>query len=532
MLAEVVRRLYVNRRTGVLHFERNGTQKKVYFEKGTIVFAGSNVKEDRLGEFLLKKGTIDQAVFDQASQVMKETGQRLGATLVELDHISEESMKREVAEQFTAIVQSLFEWDTGNFGFESLDELAEEDVVIQVSTAETILAGVRRMESPETIRKALGNLDRVLVPSENPLLLYQKVNLTPEEGFILSRADGTTTADDTASLSPMGEENTLKCIYGLVAAGVLELQDKAIQKTKLRAEPPPKIETSKPAVEAPKAKVETPKKDTPKKAPGQAAKPTKDKKQLREEIAAKHASLATANHYELLEVSTTADESEVKAAYFALVKAYHPDRHHQEDMKDMRGLLEELLAKITDAYQVLTDKDQRKKYDRKVLKPEPSKPQAMSGAASPTSTSSSSREVSSSTSRELAENRYHEGKRRFADMSYFDAIQCLREAVRLDPTKAAYHKLLAQSLAKNPNWLKDSEEHFQKAIELDSFDAESYQGLAEIYNTMGMKTRCERVCEKLLKMDPDNELARELSGKKKSGGQTKMRLKSLFGKKD
>jgi curved DNA-binding protein CbpA len=494
------------------------------------------VKEDRLGEYLLEKGTIDQAIFDEASRVMKETGKRLGATLVELGHISEESMKREVAEQFMAIVQSLYEWDTGHFGFESLDELAEEDVVIQVSTAETILAGVRRKESTQTIRKALGNLDQVLVPSENPLLLYQKVNLTPEEGFILSRADGTTTVGDTASLSPLGEENTLKCIYGLVAAGVLELQDKSTQKAKPRVVPTPEVEIPKPKVEPAEPKVAPPKPAEAKaKAPVKGTKPIKDQSQLRNEIAAKHASLAKANHYELLGVSTTASKNEIKTAYFAAVKAYHPDRHHQEHMKDMRGLLEELLAKITDAYQVLTDEDQRKGYDRKVLKPEPSKPTATSGAASrppTTSAASPGQEISSASHEELAEKQYYEGKRRFADMSYFDAIQCLREAVRLDPSKAEYHKLLAQSLAKNPNWLKDAEEHFQKAIDIDSFDGESYEGLAKIYSTMGMKTRCERVCEKLLEIDPENALAQKLSGKKKSGSQTRMRLKSLFGKKD
>jgi tetratricopeptide (TPR) repeat protein len=129
-------------------------------------------------------------------------------------------------------------------------------------------------------------------------------------------------------------------------------------------------------------------------------------------------------------------------------------------------------------------------------------------------------------SEKTAEIRYREGKRYFDEMAYFDAIQCLREAVRLSPDKAAYRKLLAGALAKNPHWLKEAAEHLQRALDVDQFDVESYISLGEIYEKSGMETRALKMYQKALDYDPQNESALEkLHGKKKGG------IKSLFGKK-
>ena len=76
--------------------------------------------------------------------------------------------------------------------------------------------------------------------------------------------------------------------------------------------------------------------------------------------------------------------------------------------------------------------------------------------------------------------------------------------------------------------MKEAEEHFQTAIELDAFDVQSYEGLVELYDAMGMKTRLQKTCEKLLEADPENALALEKLPGNKSG----KRLKGLFRKKD
>ncbi len=199
--------------------------------------------------------------------------------------------------------------------------------------------------------------------------------------------------------------------------------------------------------------------------------PSPEEIAVHEDIIEKHASLREATVYDLLGITITANDTEVKKAYYAMAKKYHPDRHHSPHLRDVHGLLEELFGKITDAYQLLSSPLERNRYDAKIRAEGTA---AVAGGMGP-----NAEETSESARKKAAEENYKEGKRYFDEMHFFDAIQCLREAVRLYPKKN-YHKLLAQALMENPKWLREAEEQFRFALKMDQFDAECYIGLGEI----------------------------------------------------
>jgi len=58
-------------------------------------------------------------------------------------------------------------------------------------------------------------------------------------------------------------------------------------------------------------------------------------------------------------VSKSADASEIKKAYFALAKKYHPDVN-----KDNPESATEKFKEATEAYEVLSDKEKRQLYDQ------------------------------------------------------------------------------------------------------------------------------------------------------------------------
>ena len=118
------------------------------------------------------------------------------------------------------------------------------------------------------------------------------------------------------------------------------------------------------------------------------------------------------------------------------------------------------------------------------------------------------------------------------EMHYFDAIQCLRESVRLAPHKGPYHKLLAQALIKNPHWRKEAEEHFHEALKTSQFDAECFVGLGEIYEGGGMKSRAMKMYQQALNYDPSNEFAQEKLDAHKPKGAVKGLKGMLRRKKD
>lgn len=68
------------------------------------------------------------------------------------------------------------------------------------------------------------------------------------------------------------------------------------------------------------------------------------------------------NYYQILEVDRDASPEVVEKAYKTLVKKYHPDLQQDGDKNNS----EELLKKINEAYEVLSDKDKRSIYDKKL----------------------------------------------------------------------------------------------------------------------------------------------------------------------
>jgi molecular chaperone DnaJ len=64
------------------------------------------------------------------------------------------------------------------------------------------------------------------------------------------------------------------------------------------------------------------------------------------------------DYYELLEVSRTADDSEIKKAFRKLAMKYHPDRNPDD------ATAEEKFKEVKQAYDVLSDKQKRAAYDQ------------------------------------------------------------------------------------------------------------------------------------------------------------------------
>ncbi len=367
-IAETIREANVDRKTGILHLERQGLNKRIYFDEGSIVFANSDSDSDRLGQFLIRSGKIDENMLSTALQAMKESGRRFGRTVVELGVMNEESMTELVAEQVREIIASLFEWDSGNYGFEPIERPVDDDVVVNLSTADIMLSGVRRMSDTANFRAALSDLNRVLRYSDSPLLMNNKVTLSPEEGFVLSRVDGTSTISEILTVSPLSEEQTLRCIYGLILTGLLETEGK----TEHRSVPPKKVET-KPRAPEPipevreREKIEDGTRQDRQAAPDQpASDPSVEEKALVEEISSKLASVKAATLYEILGVSQGAGEAEIRTAYYDLAKKYHPDRHHFRQLPAVRDSLEELFLRVTEAYQSLSNPGKRRLYDGKM----------------------------------------------------------------------------------------------------------------------------------------------------------------------
>ncbi len=68
--------------------------------------------------------------------------------------------------------------------------------------------------------------------------------------------------------------------------------------------------------------------------------------------------------YEILEVSEGASKEIIEKAYKVLAKRYHPDLQNEND----KLKAEDMMKKINEAYDILSNDEKRKKYDTELLK--------------------------------------------------------------------------------------------------------------------------------------------------------------------
>lgn len=73
--------------------------------------------------------------------------------------------------------------------------------------------------------------------------------------------------------------------------------------------------------------------------------------------------MAKRDYYEVLGVAKTASDAEIKSAYRKLAIKYHPDKHVDDSEADKKDA-EEKFKEAAEAYEVLSDKDKRARYDQ------------------------------------------------------------------------------------------------------------------------------------------------------------------------
>lgn len=491
-LPEVIQSLGRDRENGILQVARDDVSKRIYFGRGSMVFARSTLHSDRLGEMLVRKGELTRSNLALASNKMRARREKLGATLVSLGLLSQHQLQTRLAEQVQGIIYSLFTWNDGEFRFQPESSAIKTDVPIDLPTVPIILEGTRRMEH-EVVRSALGDIGRIVSYTKDPRVITHYANLTPQEGFVLSRVDGASSLSDIVSISPLTEAETLRCLYGLLASGFLEIGTKSreVAPSQNRRQTPIEVfhRSSGSAPASPK--------------PVKGSVITKEALRAQADIEAKHRAVASGTYFDWLEVRRTAETKEIKKAFAAMVMKYHPDRHRPAVIEAVGDKLEAILTKLGQAHATLCDPQARRRYENS-MRTEAPKGDADAKSATPPKPAPKP----PTPSEDMAERYYLEAKKFFAQRDYHEVVKLMEEAVGIEPKKVRYQCLLAQALSHNPKWRKNSEECFKIALGIDPFDTECLVGLAELYEAVGLTRRAQSLYAEAVEIDPGNAILR------------------------
>jgi hypothetical protein len=385
----------------------------------------------------------------------------------------------------------------------------EGTVEVAGATEPLILEALARLRDHSGIRDAIGDLDQRLVATRSPV---EGRTLTLAEGGIFAHVDGVATGREVLERVPAERAETERTLLGLLLTGRLECRP-PLPRIVPRASQPEAAspleapqEHPAPAVDAPVSAAHEaggpgpPEADT---TPAEAETPTAPVPPLdpaaiaqRREILDIFQALPLRNHFEVLGVERGCSDADVKRAYIALAKRFHPDVYRDPTLHDLHDVLEAIFIRIGEAWEVLGDGASRNAYAAGLSRPRPP-------ARGPSDHAWVSPEETLLNAQQL-----------IAQARYWDAIQLLEAAVpRMDPGRARCRGriLLARAYAKNPNWLRRAEETLQSVVRDDPSNADAHYELGLLYKTGGLAARAQAMFRRAIELRPDHrEAAAEL----------------------
>jgi curved DNA-binding protein CbpA len=501
-LAELISEIASKHLTGTLRLERERMQTAVYFEQGQIVFAAANLRTLRLREYLTRSGLLSTAEVDQLANDLPDLA--LAASLTASGRLSTKELDGLLECLVSDTLRVALLLTDGNWEFDQRARL-EDPVQVKIDIATLLREAARRMP-PEFVARRFRNPAETFSRTTG---VSDAAKLLGPEAFLLSRLDQPTSLTELVALSGLPDLDAYQVIYGLTLSGLVTrehwqnaFRTEAAKPARQPGQPPVAKAAAEATVDNPWASVS-------------------DEEEVLEKFL-RRLRQAT-NYYEVIELPPTSQANEIKEAYYALARSYHPDRFHVRSGTPLHSELSSAFARITQAYETLTDANARAAYDRTLArsrflaesapKPEP----AVIDQAAEVDLAADAPEKES----ERAENNFSEGRTALQQGRLTAAVTHLAAAARVAPQEARYRAYYGRALAANEQTRRLAEAELRAALQLEPENAPFRVMLAELYFDLNFHHRAKSEVERALAVEPNSAtgqaLLRKLEKSRKVG---------------
>jgi len=383
-----------------------------------------------------------------------------------------------------SVVQSVFAWEGGAARFSETTPQAEFFETDVLTTFELILRGIFRMAGFAPIREAMLGLDnklRVRRPTPVPL---ERLTLSPAHGFILSRADGSTTVKEVLSTLPSGEDETAAMfLFGLLVMGVLEY-DPPLGEGPFRVANILRDHADRRALE----------------------------RMQEQTIQQAYKQMRSQSPNEVLGVTAAASREAIERAYEEAKALFSRERIVPRVRERFRSELAVIESRLIESYLKLTQPERQDSRQRQAADDaQPSGDVAVQDLLVRVEMDKPRAKLALEESGRLAENYYAQARRAMREGDYHSAIQYGKLAISYNDADARYFYLLADCQVRNPEarWQRQAEQNYSRATELDPWNADYWISLGRFYKKRGLKLRARKQFEEALKIAPKHKVATE-----------------------
>ena len=476
-LAEILRDLYLEERSGTLVISRSGVEKHLVLERGMIVAATSSLEDERLPAFLLQHGILTPA----EAEAIRGMDDRQGAEeLLRRGSPMRERVTQGVRDLAQQVLTAVFRWEELEYRFVE-GEVAAWPVATNVMVSlELILRALRSMAGFDGIRQALSRQERAVRLAENQYLPFDQLSLTPIEGFLVSRIDGKTRPRDILAQLPQAEEDVAgRFLFGLLILGLAQFH------------PPigPGMLSCAFLLRGDEEK-------------------RRREESEKDEIRAFYRICCQGDPAVTLGVPEGATAEEIKTAYEQKKERFDAGRYLRRVQVELREELQIIEARLLEAFLGLRgralsahqvqDGGQKKpaEYEVNIVRKEMSKTEKQSVEES---------------RKQMADQYFTKAREYWKLGDLYNCIRYCEFAQSHNDDDAAIHSLLGQALSRNPDhrWQRRAEAALTRAAALEPFNPSHWVVLGEFYRGHNLIGKARKQFEKAIELVPTHPQARQ-----------------------
>jgi curved DNA-binding protein CbpA len=445
-LVQTFLELHSSRSSGIFRCERGKEKKQLVLKEGLLVCAESNLPDEHLARIMASAELLPKDSLKDITSLMKAGKTSEQAILESCKSTSQ--LIRGRHEQAVVITSSMLGWDHCSMHLYPGQNLIPYQLTLNIALPELLCKSARR--AVKNRRTVILSAEGIITPGDyfNRKELFSF--LSKEELFVCSMLNEKMSPADLLPLIPSGERSPEELLQCLILLGIAQAEERT--------------------------------------------KSAKVSNSLMLEVEDMLLRFETASFYEILSVKSDANQDEIQAAYHELAKRFHPDRFQSNDFStDERAKAEKVFAHVNAAYSTLRNPASRVSYDETRLSKESKVEAALKAKA-----------ASKSEEDAQVEALFKEGRLSLSRGDFEKAVEQLKSCVWFRPKKPNYNYYLGLAESEMPAMLKSAEQHFLKAIELESMFIEPHMALAKLYIKVMLPRKAEIQLQEVLRWDPEN----------------------------
>ncbi len=471
-LAELIRDLYLDERTGVLVLSRSGVEKRVFLDRGMILSASSTFPDEHLSAILVHRGYMRP---EEAETLTGLDDRQVAEVAARRGLVTPETLKAANRDLAQNILTAVFRWEEIEYRFDEgpvTAGLMETNVLLSF---EMIIRALRSMVGFDVIREALLRQDRGLKLPDEVYLPVDQLTLEPIEGFLLSRIDGRTKMRDVlAQVPPAAEESAARFLFGLLILGLVNFV---------------------PAIAAgPLSCTDL--------VRGEEEKKRREERE-RADVLDFYRRVRQESLPQILGVEDGTGQEQVKTAYLERKERYQPSRFLKKVQQDLKEELQIIEARLLEAFLAVRSQKlgQARATGAGTERVVNLDLETLAMRKEMTKTEKQSMEEEKG---RMAEQFFGKAKDYFKMGDFFNCIRYCEFATSYSDKNAAVFGLLGQALQRNPDyrWQKRAESALERAAELEPFNPTHFVALGHFYRSHGLHAKSKREYEKALALVP------------------------------